>query len=166
MTRFALALAVGLAALAPAAADPGGELGRSAKARVWWDDAPAPEVTPIWAVSRHGHLFVYEWEASIDGIPIDHDRFYELVGRQDLARRAKLHRALGVLAIVGGVAAAAFGTRGVLEDHPSGFALLFGGTLVSFAGAYLVLAPDPTSASEAQQLASDRRVVVGLGTKF
>jgi hypothetical protein len=149
-----LALACVLAA-GPAAAEP--ELGTSSKGRSWLDP-PAPAVTSIFVSSRHG-TFEY-WEASVDGIAIDHDRFYELVGRGDLARTAKRRRTFGALTIAGGVAVAVFGARAVLQGHAAGAALYLGGFGVSLVGAYFVLTPDSTSASEA------RRLVVGFGAKF
>ncbi len=149
-------LALVLVAASSAHAEP--ELGRSTRGRAYWDE-PSLQVTPILATSRHGHTFEYDWQASADGVVIDHDRFYELVGRPDLARAAKLRRVLGIAALVGGAAVAALGAYEVLDGHGWGLLPYFGGFGGALAGAYLVLSPDPTSASEA-------RVLVGVGGKF
>jgi hypothetical protein len=155
-----------VAAVRAAAADPG-ELGESSRGRSSWSGSSALEVAPVIVLDRHGHPFEYDWNAEVEGIAIDHDRFYELVGRPDLARNAKIRRALGILTIAGGIAASALGVREVMRDHPAyGVPLYFAGAGVAFAGTYLALEPDPTSASEAQQLASQRPVVVGLGANF
>jgi hypothetical protein len=163
MSRLALVLVL---ASHSAAAEP--PLGQSSRmGRAWWDDSSALVVTPVWVADRHGHPFVYDWEVTLGSVEIDHDRFYELVGRPDLVRAAQLRIGLGALAIVGGIAAGVLGTKLVVADgHMAGLALLGGGMASVFTGAYLVLEPDPISASEAQQLASDRAVLVGYGGSF
>ncbi len=163
MSRLVLVLAL---ASHSAAAEP--PLGQSSRmGRAWWDDASGLVVTPVWVADRHGHPFVYDWDVTLGSVEIDRDRFYELVGRPDLVRAERLRIGLGALAIVGGIAAGALGAKLVVNDgHMAGLALLGGGAAAAVTGAYLVLTPDPISASEAQQLASDRTVLVGYGGRF
>jgi len=149
-------LAVVLLAAGTAHAEP--ELGRSTRGRAYWDE-PSLTITPILAMSRGGRTYEYDWQASADGVTIDHDRFYELVGCPDLARAAKLRRALGIAAIVGGAAVAAFGAHEVLDGHGWGLLPYFGGFGGALAGAYFALSPDPMSANDA-------RVLVGVGGRF
>jgi hypothetical protein len=150
-----------------AAADPSLPLGESSRGRAWWDESSSLTVTPIWAVNRAGHSFVYEWEASLGGVSIDHARFYELVGRPDLSRTMTLRRGLGALALAGGITAGALGMDYFIRGHDPGIALLAGGVLTSYVGLYFVLTPDPVSATEAKQLVdSHRGVAVGFAGRF
>ncbi len=158
-----LALVIALASRSVAAEPP---LGQSGRARVWWDDATGLVVTPNWVADKHGHLFVDDWAVTLGNVEIDHERFFELVGRDDLVRAARLRVGLGALGIVAGVAAGVLGGRFVLAGRPAGFALLAAGAASAVTGAYFVLEHDPISAAEAQQLASDHTFVVGYGDRF
>jgi hypothetical protein len=153
MRRFALVLlAAGIAHAEP-------ELGRSTRGRAPWDE-PWLTVTPILASSRHGGTFEYDWQAFSDGVAIDHDRFYELVGRSDLSRRVEMRRALGIAAIVGGAALTVFGGYELVKKgQPLGLLPYFGGFGGGLVGAYFMLSPDPTSSDQA-------RALVGVSGKF
>src|ERR1700733_9582639 len=91
-----------------AIADPDRPLGMSSHGITGWRD-PDLEVTPSYTLYK-GRLFV-EWDASVDGVPIDREQFYELVGRPDLERRKQVRRALGLVAAAAGVAVSALGAR-------------------------------------------------------
>lgn len=163
-----LAIVLG-AEVSRAAAEPGAPLGESTKGpgRPWWNDSSPLSVTPELVADRRGHVFVDDWQAAVDGVPIDHDRFYELADRPDLARRRLVRRGVGALAIVGGIAAGSFGAAKVVGGHVYGLALLGGGYATALAGAYVELTPDPISASDAQQLAdSYRGMSIGYGGRF
>jgi hypothetical protein len=131
------------------------------------NETPGLTVTPIWAVNRSGRSFAYDWEASLDGVEIDHARFYELVGRPDLSRTITVRRSLGVLALAGGVAAGALGMDTFIRGHGYGVGILAGGVLTSYVGLYFVITSDPVSAYEAKQLVENRRgVVLGYAGRF
>jgi hypothetical protein len=160
MSRIAVA-ALGLVASA-ARADPG-ELGRSSRGRPSWDDHLLA-VTPIWGHGRGG-AYISGWAAGADGKPIDHARFYELVGHPELAREIVVRRTLGVAAILAGTVLGVIGLRDLRRDREIGGALYGAGIATSFTGVYVALTADPISADQAAQLAADT-VVVGARGRF
>jgi hypothetical protein len=161
MARLAVAA---LALVASAArADPG-ELGASSRGRAWWDDRVLA-VTPIKGHSRGGS-YIAGWAAGADGRPIDHARFYELVGHPELARAIAVRRTLGVAAMLAGGVLGVVGARDMARDHGIGAALYGAGLATSFTGIYVALTADPISADQAQQLADDTSVVIGARGRF
>jgi hypothetical protein len=104
---------------------------------------------------RHGcaihHGF---WLPALDGVEISRDRFYTLVGRPDLARRARLRRIGGASAMILGAATMVFGlTYGIARDHPGvAVGMWVGGALGGVAGLALYNSADPVRAGEAERL--------------
>ena len=147
-------------------ADP--ELGTSTRGVTRWSSSGL-EVTPVFAQWRgRGRVFVYQWDATLDGVDVDHARFYELVGRPDLARRITYRRLAGALTIAAGLATMGLGVDLLAHGHPGWAAPAWlGGGVIGFAGAYVEIEADPTSASEAQELAAEHgHFMLGYGGKF
>jgi hypothetical protein len=151
--------AIAILAFVPvvAHADPLFELGQSDKGgRRGVRDAQL-ELIPV--VGRHGGG-VAGWEASYNGMPVDHEEAYELMGRPDLARAYELREQIGAVAILGGIAMAV-GAGFTFRHHEAVTYALLGGAVVSAnVGAYFFTDPDPVSPYEAQQL------VVSAGGRF
>ena len=145
--------AISIVALLASSAGADPELGTSTKGRTFWPDRTVPQVSETWAVSRHGRPFVYDWTATVGGVEISHDRYYELVGHPEVVHAKHRRILLGALAIATGIAASAFGGYEVVgKDHMLGLVPFFGGFLVGFGGTMAVLQPDPSP--------------VGLGLSF
>jgi hypothetical protein len=151
---------------ARAIADPDRPLGMSSRGITRWND-PDLEVTPSYTLYK-GHVWI-AWDASVDGVPIDHARFYELVGRPDLERRKVVRRSLGVVAVVAGAAVSALGAHWFLDGRvAAGVPVVFAGALGAMTSTiFLVAEADTVSAAEAQQLVDNsRRFSLGLGGRF
>jgi len=145
-----------------ARADP--ELGTSTKAgHAWWNDRVLA-VTPIIGHSRGGP-YVAGWAAGADGKPIDHARFYELVGHPELAHTVVVRRTLGVAAILAGTALGIVGARDLAHHRDGGIAWYGAGLAIGFTGIYVTVSADSTSADQAKQFADDT-VVIGARGRF
>jgi len=112
-------------------------------------------------VPRHGFRrlapITPEWTPRLDGAEIDRDRFYEMVGRPDVAHARRMRRDLGALAMVGGIAMAALGVVLAHAGHAvAGVFAVAGGSIGGALGAQNLVNPDVTSADEARRMLGAR----------
>ena len=131
-------------------ADPDFELGQSHKRGPWRDPNPQSGLQLVPVVGKYGGTA--GWEPELYGFPMEHERFYELVGRPELARRYELRRDLGALAIVAGIATAVAGAFVFPHDHDAGYAMVGGAFVIGNVGAYFVSQPDPIDLPQAHAL--------------
>ncbi len=170
--KVRLALAWVALAFGAANADPGFELGQSTRGGHRVSFSPDVHVDKRIGRVGRGRRGVVGWDATSDGAPIDHEAFYRLIGRSDLARTHALRTHLGAASVIVGILTMAGGFAVAPRQHGStlGTALVLGGAAVTGIGVDSVGDPDPVSPDEAAQLADDynnaRRFGLALGGAF
>jgi hypothetical protein len=143
--RIAIAVVAGLLASAHAFAD--------------------PALDRVSLVDRHRYVrgvpLSSDWLARVDDVELERDRFYLMVGRQDVIEAVHHTRVVGEFAIAGSVALAALGV-GLLNDrhvasHAAGLFAFAGMALVFPIGVVSVVRPDQTTFDDARRMLTAAR---------
>ncbi|HUJ62879.1 MAG TPA: hypothetical protein VLX92_30460 [Kofleriaceae bacterium] len=111
---------------------------------------------------RHADYRITSWVPSLDHVEISRDRFYHLVGRDDVARTMHRRRVGYAIAIVAGLAGMVGSGLAATHDRWAlAGGLWFGGALTAAIGASGFTSVDDTTPAQAERMVATHQLAIG-----